>query len=61
MLDRNQKLDGLEEKAIATGASKLYILDLKDEFVEDYIYPCMKANAVYEGVYLLGTTHSQDL
>ena len=42
------ELDGLEEKAIKTGASKLYILDLKDEFVEDYIYPCLKANAVYE-------------
>ena len=41
------ELDGLEEKAIKTGASKLYILDLKDEFVEDYIYPCLKANAIY--------------
>lgn len=55
------ELDGLEEKAIATGASKLYILDLKDEFVEDYIYPCLKANAVYEDVYLLGTAFARPL
>lgn len=58
---QESELDGLEEKAIATGASKLYILDLKDEFVEDYIYPCMKANAVYEGVYLLGTAFARPL
>ena len=55
------ELDGLEEKAIKTGASKLYILDLKDEFVEDYIYPCLKANAVYEDVYLLGTAFARPL
>ena len=41
------ELDGLEEKAIKTGASKLYIEDLKKEFVEDYIYPKLKAGAVY--------------
>lgn len=55
------ELDGLEEKAIATGASKLYILDLNDEFVDDYIYPALKANAVYEGVYLLGTAFARPL
>ena len=55
------ELDGLEEKAIKTGASKLYILDLKDEFVENYIYPCLKANAVYEDVYLLGTAFARPL
>ena len=55
------ELDGLEEKAIKTGASKLYILDLKDEFVEDYIYPCLKANAIYEDVYLLGTAFARPL
>lgn len=55
------ELDGLEEKALATGASKLYILDLKDEFIEDYIYPCLKANAVYEDVYLLGTAFARPL
>ena len=55
------ELDGLEANALATGASKLYILDLKDEFVEDYIYPCLKANAVYEDVYLLGTAFARPL
>ena len=49
------ELDGLEEKAINTGASKLYIEDLKKVFVEDYIYPTIKAGAIYEGEYLLGT------
>lgn len=53
------ELDGLEEKAIATGASKLYIEDLKKEFVEDYIFPTVKAGAVYEGVYLLGTSFAR--
>ncbi len=53
------ELDGLEEKAIQTGASKLYIEDLKKEFVEDYIYPTLKAGAVYEGDYLLGTSFAR--
>ena len=48
------ELDGLEEKAKKTGASKLYVLDLKKEFVEDYIFPTMQAGAVYEDKYLLG-------
>ena len=52
------ELDGLEEKALATGASKLYILDLKEEYVEDYIFPCLKAGAEYEN-YLLGTSHAR--
>lgn len=55
------ELDGLEEKAIKTGASKCYILDLKDEFVEDYIFPCLKADAKYEDVYLLGTAFARPL
>lgn len=58
---QESELEGLEEKAIATGASKLFILDLKDAFVEDFIYPCMKAGAVYEGVYLLGTAFARPL
>lgn len=58
---QESELEGLEEKAIATGASKLYIMDLKDAFVEDFIYPCMKAGAVYEGVYLLGTAFARPL
>ena len=49
------ELDGLEEKAISTGASKLYIEDLRKEFVEDYIFPTLKAGAIYENEYLLGT------
>lgn len=55
------ELEGLEEKAVATGASKLYVLDLKNEFIEDFIYPCLKANAVYEDVYLLGTAFARPL
>ena len=55
------ELEGLEEKAIATGASKLYILDLKKEFVEDYIWPTLKAGAAYEGEYLLGTAFARPL
>ena len=42
------ELEGLEEKALKTGASKLYVLDLMDEYVEDYIIPCLKAGATYE-------------
>ncbi len=52
------ELDGLEAKALATGASKLYVLDLTDEYVNDYIIPCVKAGAVYEE-YLLGTSHAR--
>ncbi len=55
------ELEGLEEKAIKTGASKLYIEDLNKEFVEDYIYPTLKAGAVYEGMYLLGTSFARPL
>lgn len=55
------ELDGLEEKAKKTGASKLYIEDLKKEFVEDYIYPTLKAGAVYEGEYLLGTSFARPI
>ena len=55
------ELDGLEEKAIATGASKLYIEDLQKEYVEDYIFPTLKAGAVYENKYLLGTSFARPL
>ena len=53
------ELEGLEEKAIATGASKLYIEDLNKEFVEEYVWPTIKAGAVYEGKYLLGTSFAR--
>ena len=50
------EMEGLDEKAKATGASKLYIEDLREEFVRDYVWTAVKANAVYEGVYLMGTS-----
>jgi argininosuccinate synthase len=53
---QGEELAGLEEKAKATGASKLYVEDLRDEFVREYVWAAVKANAVYEGVYLLGTS-----
>lgn len=53
------ELDGLEEKAKKTGASKLYVLDLKKDFVENYIFPTMQAGAVYEDKYLLGTSFAR--
>ncbi len=52
------ELEGLEEKALKTGASKLYVLDLTDEYVNDFIMPCVKAGAKYEE-YLLGTSHAR--
>ncbi len=55
------ELDGLEEKAKKTGASKLYVLDLKEEFVQDYVYPTLKAGAVYENKYLLGTSFARPI
>ncbi|MDD2212721.1 MAG: argininosuccinate synthase, partial [Clostridia bacterium] len=58
---QGEELDPLEEKAIKTGASKIYIEDLKEEFVTDYIFPTLKAGAVYEGKYLLGTSFARPL
>ena len=52
------ELEGLEEKALKTGASKLYVLDLTDDYVDNYIIPCLKAGAIYEE-YLLGTSHAR--
>lgn len=59
-LGQGSETDGLEEKAIKTGASKLYMLDLTDEFVEDYIIPTMQAGALYEE-YMLGTSFARPL
>lgn len=53
---QGDELEGLEEKALATGASQYYCADCKEEFVNDFIFPAIKANAVYEGKYLLGTS-----
>ena len=55
------ELDGREEKAIKTGASKLYIEDLKKEFIEDYVYPTVQAGAIYENKYLLGTSFARPI
>ena len=60
-LGQEEELSGLNDKAIKTGASKLYIEDLKEEFITDYIYPTLKAGAVYEGTYLLGTSFARPL
>lgn len=53
---QEEELDGLEEKALKTGASKCYIDDLKEDFAKNYIFPMFQANALYEGRYLLGTS-----
>ena len=58
---QESELEGLQEKAIKTGASKCYIADLRKEFAEDYIIPTMQAGAVYEGRYLLGTSFARPL
>ena len=56
-----EELGGLEEKALATGASKLYVEDLREEFVRDFVFTALKANAVYEGIYLMGTSLARPL
>jgi len=58
---QGKELDGLEEKALKTGASKVYIEDLTEEFITDFIYPTLKAGAVYENKYLLGTSFARPL
>ena len=55
------ELDGLEEKALKTGASKLYVEDLKDKFINDFVFPSLKAGAVYEKEYLLGTAFARPI
>lgn len=60
-LGQGEELDGLDEKARSTGAGQVYIEDLREEFVRDYVFPALKANAVYEGTYLLGTALARPL
>ncbi|MFH1623654.1 MAG: argininosuccinate synthase, partial [Pseudomonadota bacterium] len=60
-LGQTEELSGLEDKALKTGACKVYVEDLQEEFVRDYIFPMLKANAVYEGGYLLGTSIARPL
>ncbi|AEF16267.1 MULTISPECIES: argininosuccinate synthase [Thermoanaerobacterium] len=58
---QGSELSSIKEKALLSGASKIYVEDVKDEFVEDYIFPTLKAGAVYEGKYLLGTSFARPL
>ncbi|HCX64368.1 MAG TPA: argininosuccinate synthase, partial [Eubacteriaceae bacterium] len=58
---QGQEIDGLEERAKASGASKLYIDDVTDTFVDEFVYPMVKAGAVYENKYLLGTAIARPL
>lgn len=60
-LGQGEDLEEVREKAISTGASKIYIEDLREEFVKDFIFPALKANAVYEGIYLMGTSIARPL
>lgn len=60
-LGQEEELDGLEAKALKSGASKLYIRDLREEFLTDFVYPTMRAGAVYERDYLLGTSFARPL
>ncbi|WP_243367210.1 argininosuccinate synthase [Fundidesulfovibrio soli] len=60
-LGQDEELDGLEEKALRTGATKAYIDDLREEFAKDFVFPILRAGAVYEGRYLLGTSIARPL
>ena len=60
-LGQGEDLEEVREKAIKTGASEIYIEDLKEEFVRDYVFPAIQSNAIYEGVYLLGTSLARPL
>ncbi len=60
-LGQGAELDGLEEKALKTGAGKLYVEDLRQQFVDDFLFPMLKSGAVYEGKYLLGTSIARPL
>lgn len=60
-LGQGEDLKAVKKKALKTGASKAYVVDLKEEFARDYIFPMLRANAVYEGTYLLGTSIARPL
>jgi argininosuccinate synthase len=60
-LGQGEDLNAIKEKALKTGASKAYVEDLRDEFVKDYIFPMLRANAIYEGTYMLGTSIARPL
>ena len=58
---QGQELDSIREKALATGASEVYIKDLKEEFARDFVFPMLRGNAFYENNYLLGTSIARPL
>ncbi|MEE9521268.1 MAG: argininosuccinate synthase [candidate division NC10 bacterium] len=60
-LGQGEELDDVKEKALKTGATRVVVEDLREEFVRDFVFPCLKANAVYEGGYLLGTSMARPL
>jgi len=60
-LGQGEELDGLKEKAIETGADEVFVEDLKEEFVRDFVFPAIRANAIYESTYLLGTSLARPL
>jgi len=60
-LGQGEELDGIRKKALRTGASKVYVEDLREEFVRDFVFAALKANAIYEGTYLLGTSIARPL
>ncbi len=60
-LGQGEELKGIEEKAIKTGAQKAYVVDLKEEFAKEYVFPAFRAGAIYEGRYLLGTSLARPL
>ncbi len=60
-LGQEEELDGLDEKARASGASKLYVRDLREEFITDFVFPTLRAGAIYEREYLLGTSFARPL
>src|SRR5512137_2425091 len=60
-IGQEEELRGLEAKALRTGAAKCYVVDLQEEFARDFIFPMIKAGAVYEGQYFLGTSIARPL
>ena len=60
-LGQGEELTGIKEKALETGADEVVVEDLKEEFVRDYVWPAIRANAVYETTYLLGTSLARPL
>jgi len=60
-LGQEEDLPSIKKKALKTGASRAYVMDLREEFVKDYVFPMLRANAVYEGMYLMGTSIARPL